>query len=85
MSAEEWKPHELTPEETQRAEAACRALDLAEEKIAEGSEFTRVRSSEFYMKIKERITKYRARTRVSMSQLEWLQDIAERELKRRRR
>lgn len=73
---------ELTAEERERARKALRAMALADEKLAEGSEFKKPKSSEFYAKTRDRLQRYGETTRVSLSQLEWLQDIAEQELKR---
>ncbi len=59
-----------------------RSIALAEEKLAEGSEFTKAKNSEFYSKQRDRIKQYGEQTLVSEGQLFWLQDIAEQHLKR---
>jgi len=73
---------ELTAEEAARARSAIRSLALAEEKLSEGSEFTKEKNSKFYVEIRDRINKYGEATLVSKGQLFWLQDIAEQHLKR---
>ncbi len=73
---------ELTEEDILRARSAMRSVALAEEKLAEGSEFTKAKNSEFYTKQRERLQKYGEQTLISPGQLYWLQDIAEQHLKR---
>jgi hypothetical protein len=76
---------ELTPEDEARARSAMRSIALAEEKLAEGSEFKKAKDSEFFTKTRDRFKQYGERTLISLGQLEWLQDIAEVHLKRFRK
>jgi len=62
-----------------------RSLALIEEKLAEGSEFTKAKNSEFFTKQRDRFRQYGENTLISQGQLEWLQDIAEQHLKRVRK
>jgi hypothetical protein len=73
---------ELTEEEIARAKSAIRSIALAEEKLAEGSEFTKEKNSKFFTEQRDRLQKYGEQTLISPGQLFWLQDIAEQHLKR---
>lgn len=76
---------ELTEEDILRARSAMRSIALAEEKLAEGSEFTKAKNSDFFASTRDRVKQYGERTLISPSQLFWLQDIAEQHLKRVRK
>ena len=73
---------EPTEEDIARARSAMHSLALAQEKLDEGSEFTKAKNSEFFTKIRDQLRQYGEKAFISKGQLEWLQDIAEQHLKR---